>query len=241
MSQETSNTMNDQKINTFGQSLKAAREAMRLDTKDIAGQLRLNERIILMLESDQYDSELPIAFLKGYIRAYGKLVQLPDETIQQAITPLQPKEAYTDPGLQPPAEGDITSRNYRMQFATAIIGLTLIGLLGTWWHNHSTAQNHTLAPIPMNLPASVEAAPTPQIHPPLALPSLNTTTDHPLVNAIAQQMNPPGSTTAPVAKGEDKPDNAEKPSAPARKAAPAKATNADEDDNDDEDNVDDTD
>lgn len=243
MSQDTLNTTNDQK-NMFAQRLKSAREAMHLDTKDVAAQLRLNERIILMLESGSYDEELPITFLKGYLRAYGKLLQLPENEIQAAIEPLQPKKSSIDPALLPPREGEMTSKNYTMQFASAVIGLGMIGLIGTWWHSHSTQQNHALSPVPMNLPqpvATAEPLPT-ATTPNIPLPTANPNPDsaaHPLANAMAQQISGP---TPPAIPGvtDNKPVSAEpsKPeAAPAHKAAPVKAR--DDSDDDDDDNVDD--
>lgn len=231
MSQETSKNMNDQRI-AFGARLKSAREAMHLETKDAAAQLRLNERIILMLESGQYDDELPLTFLKGYIRSYGKLLQLSDDEIKQIVEPLQPVVKHIDPTLLPPAAGDITSRNYRMQFASALIGLTVVGLVGTWWHNHTTASNAPLlTAIPVPAAPAVATNPLPALVP-AALPNPNPA-DHPLSNALAQQIAPttPPATPSTTAKPADA-----KPEAPTHKAAASKQTddddNADDDDND---------
>jgi cytoskeleton protein RodZ len=232
MSQDTSKNMNDQRI-AFGARLKSAREAMHQETKDVAAQLRLNERIILMLESGQYDDELPLTFLKGYIRSYGKLLQLSDDEIKQIVEPLQPVVKHLDPALLPPAAGDITSKNYRMQLATAFIGLTVVGLVGTWWHNHTTSAS---APLLTAIPAPT--APTIATNPPLATPAAPTlptpnAADHPLANAMAQQIAPAAPATVTPAK----PETDAKPVAPAHKAA---AKQSDDDDNadDDDDNND---
>jgi cytoskeleton protein RodZ len=243
MSQETSKNMNDLRI-AFGARLKSAREAMHQETKDVAAQLRLNERIILMLESGQYDDELPLTFLKGYIRSYGKLLQLSDDEIKQVLEPLQPVVKHLDPALLPPAAGDITSRNYRMQLASAIIGLTVVGLVGTWWHNHTTSSS---APLLTAIP--VPTAPTVAINPPLAAPTAPTQptmtlptpnpADHPLANAMAQQIAPNGAPTANTNAAPVKPADDAKPIAPAHKAAPSKQSDDDaDDDNNDNDQTD---
>ena len=70
---------------------KTAREAMGLDSKDAAAQLRLNESIILMMEKDQPDN-LPMTAVRGYIRArqdYYNLIM----RIKQAIEPIKPNLA----------------------------------------------------------------------------------------------------------------------------------------------------
>lgn len=241
MSQETSKNMNDLRI-AFGARLKSAREAMHLETKDVAAQLRLNERIILMLESGQYDDELPLTFLKGYIRSYGKLLQLSDDEIKQVVEPLQPVVKHIDPALLPPAAGDITSKNYRMQLASALIGLTVVGLVGTWWHNHTTSSSAPLlTAIPMPTAPTVATNPpaattTPALVP-AALPNPNPA-DHPLANALAQQIAPTTPAATPSLSIPAKPTDAKpadaKPEAPAHKAAASKQADddADDDDND---------
>lgn len=253
MSQEQSKTMNDEKTTAFGARLKAAREAMHLETKDVASQLRLNERIILMLESGHYEKDLPLTFLKGYIRSYGKLLQLSDDEIKQAIDPIQPFVHHTDPALLPPADGDITSKNVRMQFASAFIALTVVGLVGTWWHNHTTSANAPLlTALPVAVAPTVEAAPAVASNPTTPEPSASTpgsaataptapttTPDHPIANALAQQMAPAAAPAAPAtaspAPAADKGIDI-KPSAPAHKPAAASKANDDDDSADDDDN-----
>lgn len=250
MSQDMSKMMNDEKTKAFGARLKAAREAMHLETKDVASQLRLNERIILMLESGHYDKDLPLTFLKGYIRSYSKLLQLSDDEIKQATDPLQPFVHHTDPALLPPADGDITTKNVRMQFASALIALTVVGLVGTWWHNHATSGNAPLltalpvavAPTSIETPPSVVGNPVTAatIAPGSAITTApSTSPDHPIANALAQQMAPAAPAAATPAPTPDKGIDI-KPSAPAHKPAAAAKTNddddADDDDNDNNDN-----
>lgn len=123
----------------FGSRLKSAREALGLECKDVAAQLRLNEKIIAMMEKDKYPSDLPITFIRGYIRSYGKFLQIPESEIKQGIEPIQPKPVPQEAIISTIKElPTITSGNYFVQFFTYLIVFTMLGLVGMWWYSHTT-------------------------------------------------------------------------------------------------------
>lgn len=122
---------------SFGMRLQLAREALGLESKDAALQLRLNEKIILMMEKDAYSSDLPPTFIRGYLRSYGKLLQIPEGEIKTAIEPITPKLPLPAPNKPKPIT--LTSGNYFMQLFTYLIMFTLIGLVVIWWYNHPTS------------------------------------------------------------------------------------------------------
>lgn len=70
---------------TIGQILKNAREQTPLSAEDIADQLRIDKAIILNIESDAYPSDSITLFIKGYIRGYARLVNLPTEEIDALL------------------------------------------------------------------------------------------------------------------------------------------------------------
>lgn len=151
----------------FGLRLQTAREALGLESKDAAAQLRLNEKIILMLEKDCYSSDLPVTFLRGYIRSYGKLLQIPESEIKQAIEPIQPKSSSQPMIANTVKEKPVTSGHYFMQLFTYLIILTLVSLVGVWWYTHSSTI--TTPTTETNLPLPKIEASTPSI----ALPVVN--------------------------------------------------------------------
>ena len=138
MTNETQHpTHADAKPSPFGARLKAAREALGLERKDAAAQLRLNEKIIIMMEKDRYPADLPVTFIRGYLRSYGKLLQLSDHEINRAIEPIKPK-LHTHHALPTLAATNTASAGqYFMPLFTSLIILTLIGLVGTWWYSHN--------------------------------------------------------------------------------------------------------
>lgn len=123
----------------FGARLQAAREALGLDTKDAAARLRLNEKVILMMEKERYADDLPVTFIRGYIRAYAKLLQIPEYEVKKALEPIKAKTTSIEHEVakknSKPAK-PVTSDNYSMQISTYFIGLTMVGLVGAWWYSH---------------------------------------------------------------------------------------------------------
>ncbi|SRR5579883_839040 len=170
----------------FGARLKSAREALGLDPKEAAAQLRLNEDIIVMMEKDKYPSDLPPIFITGYLRAYGKLLQISPQEIEKAVEPYRhlappPQTPLNKPTLSAP----VTSGNYFMQFFTYLIVFTMLGLVGMWWYTHTntpmgatidnqlplTPENaNPVAPSMEHSPATVNPN-TPQTAPPTARPA----------------------------------------------------------------------
>lgn len=80
----------------FGHRLKIARNERNLSTADVARQLRLDEKIILALESEEHQ-RLPVsAFVCGYIRNYAKLLHVQPEPLIDCY-----KKGISDDSLDP--------------------------------------------------------------------------------------------------------------------------------------------
>lgn len=141
----------EQKTPPFGARLQAAREALRLDRKEVATRLRLNEKYIIMMEKNRYPADLPVTFIRGYLRSYGKFLQLPDHEIKKAIEPIKPRpvpldiEAMIKQAQASPKTVAIHENrpsNYMMHLLTSTIALAMFTMVGTWWYDHNKLQQH---------------------------------------------------------------------------------------------------
>lgn len=130
-------TMTDNAITEFGAQLKAAREAQGLERKDVAAQLRLNERFIVMMENGEFSTDVPLMFIRGYLRAYSKLLHLPADASNQALEALKPQPVISPLSQMSAESAVVTSKNYSMQLVTSLVVATLMTLVGTWWYSHS--------------------------------------------------------------------------------------------------------
>ncbi len=64
-----------------GQRLRTGREALGLTQAEIAGRMHLSVSYIRALETDDYDRLPKAAFVRGYIKNYAKLVNLPGDEL----------------------------------------------------------------------------------------------------------------------------------------------------------------
>jgi cytoskeleton protein RodZ len=164
---------------SFGGRLQAARKEQGLSSMEVAAQLRLNEKLILMIEKDHYPADLPTTFIHGYLRAYAKLLHIPVHEITQAIASIQIKPARIEAIPLIKTSQPVTSGHYFMQFFTYLVILTLFGLMGTWWY-----RNSSLPTVPL---ASSQSA----THSSAYVSSINATAKQPLTAALPAVVEPP--------------------------------------------------
>lgn len=184
----------------LGAKLQSARETMRLDRKDAAAQLRLNESIIDMIETNSFPESMPPIFVRGYIRAYGRLLQIPDDIIQAGLEPIKPIPETLAPQTPPadlPAKTSaapsmlINSKNL-MKIISAGVAITLLSLVIAWWAGHSTkpalatiARNNTSADT-IIMPAGISVQST-NLTAPVTAAAAQQTTIAPLAPVNAAQ------------------------------------------------------
>lgn len=64
-----------------GATLQAAREARQLSVSEVADQLKLSSAVVTALEANDWDRLPAQVFVRGYIRAYARLMGLDDEEL----------------------------------------------------------------------------------------------------------------------------------------------------------------
>jgi cytoskeleton protein RodZ len=211
----TENMQTQNSSSSFGARLKTAREQINLEKKDVAAQLRLSEKYIEMMENDCLPSDLPITFARGYIRSYGKFLQIPEWEVQKALEPIKPKVIEPDTNAMTKPAAPVTSGTYFMQLFTYLIVLTMVGLVGTWWYRHSPnhsqamAENHDNQLVPVAALQQNATVPTPTLN--TAAPQ--TTAAAPVLAQAESSTAKPAQTVKPhslVRNEEDnEPDNDE--------------------------------
>lgn len=152
-------TKPEQKQVPFGMRLKSAREGLGLERKDAASQLRLSEKVILMMEKDRYPIDMPVTFIRGYLRSYAKLLQIPEYEIKKAIEPIKPKPMFNEAASSPAVKLTIpvTNSNHFMHLFTYLVIFTLIGLIAVWWYTRTTSLKPRTLSTSNQLPASIDS------------------------------------------------------------------------------------
>lgn len=117
-----------------GSRLRAQREAQGLDLYEVADILRLRTDVIRALEEDDFSRLPPATFVRGYIRSYADLLNLPAEDLLKEYDGL---EAEPPPSLVPPGRlnRDLSHVGHGSQLAALSIVVLGLVLLVLWWLN----------------------------------------------------------------------------------------------------------
>ena len=69
-----------------GDSLKQARKSKQMEVEDVAKQLYINPSIITHLEEENFDKIGAEVFIKGHLRNYAQLLDLPVEKVLATLS-----------------------------------------------------------------------------------------------------------------------------------------------------------
>lgn len=141
-----------------GQRLRQAREARQLTRDAVALQMRIEPKVIEALERDDY-AQLPAAvFVRGYLRAYAKLVGLVAEPLVDAF---DQRTTHTPPPLVlPTAVGpDMERRSGYTRWIVFVLAALSLLLFYQWWRLDGSKPSqvanvpNATAPAQVTLPA----------------------------------------------------------------------------------------
>jgi cytoskeleton protein RodZ len=127
-----------------GERLQAARIKKSLSLKDVAGRMHLSPSILKAIEENNFDEITAPIFVKGYLRAYARIVSLgEDEMIQQYI------DFYSeeDPPINTTSHmvPELSATDTRIKWTTYFVIVVLGVLLTAWWWNKQQNQEVPLS------------------------------------------------------------------------------------------------
>ncbi len=143
---------------SLGLWLAELREEKGMTQEYVASKLHLRTHVVELLEADQFDKMPEPVFIKGYLRAYARLLDIDPEPFitlykQQYCTERQPERAL----WQTRKESNKTVKVVR--WFTLFFGLFVLISIGIWWQKNKAAnelysQNSTTSQLSMLKPAS---------------------------------------------------------------------------------------
>ncbi len=139
-----------------GERLQAARIQQGLSLEDVANRMHLSPSILEAIEENNFDEITAPIFVKGYLRAYARIVSLDeDEMIQQYV------EFYSeeDPPISSTSNmaPELSVTDARIKWTTYLVIVVLAALLAAWWWNK---QQDVDAPISLDAQQPETSAPT---------------------------------------------------------------------------------
>lgn len=162
-------------LQAVGKLLVEARETAGLSVDDVAARLRLTPRQVQALESGEMDALPGIAFVRGFLRNYAKLLQIDAEPLLEACRTHIPDPAQSQISLHSeniPIVGRERKGWVVYLAASVIVVLALAGWLA--YMDFSGNKNEQSLPVAEPLPQPLpEPAVTPQAMPAEPLPPVS--------------------------------------------------------------------
>lgn len=149
---------------SVGQLLRQAREQRKLTIQQVALQLNLKTEQVERLEQDQPDGKTLETFARGYVRAYGRLLKLPEAELMAAlsrqtgsvVSTAKPMRTFSNRTAHQATEN-------RFMWLTYAIIVLLLALLFVWWWQ-SSYENTTESSTAVRASQPIEAR-TQQVSP----------------------------------------------------------------------------
>ncbi len=116
-----------------GKQLQQAREALNLTPQEMAARLHLHVKVVNAIESEHYN-ELPLAYVRGYIRAYARLLGLDPEPLIADYNKIARETPAIQPWTSKPAR-PARSHDKPVKAVTYLVIAILGVLLAIWWQN----------------------------------------------------------------------------------------------------------
>lgn len=118
-----------------GARLRALRLKQGYSSDYIAGKLHLRVRLIELLEDDEYHLMPEPVFVKGYIRAYAKLLDVvPDELLAQ-FNGLYAPERKIEKALWQ-SKRETHRAEYAIRWLTGCFALVVLAAVLVWWYSN---------------------------------------------------------------------------------------------------------
>lgn len=122
-----------------GSQLAKIREAKGLSQEYVAGKLHLRVRIIELLEADNYLQMPEPVFIKGYLRAYARLLDVAPEPLLDTFNAIFSIERKCEKALwQGRRENNRSQRVVR--WTSALITVVAIVAASLWWQKNKDVE-----------------------------------------------------------------------------------------------------
>jgi cytoskeleton protein RodZ len=119
---------------TPGTILRKAREENNLSIGHVADRLCLDVRVIEGLENDNYEKLPSTIFIRGYLRSYARLLEIPEESIIDGFDRIhksqEPKTITPTPKIKPQTQA--TSLDLWPKLVSILLVITVIVLMVIW-------------------------------------------------------------------------------------------------------------
>ncbi|KTD19375.1 helix-turn-helix domain-containing protein [Legionella israelensis] len=122
-----------------GAHLAEARQQKGYSQEYVAGKLHLRVRIIELLELDDYEQMPEPVFVKGYLRAYAKLLEIDPEPILEIYNSHHVTEKKLDKALWQ-SKRETNKAEHAIRWFTLFFAVGVVVAIGLWWQKNRDSQ-----------------------------------------------------------------------------------------------------
>jgi len=147
---------------SLGKMLREAREQLNLSIVDVAAQIKFAPRQIEALEADDFKQLPEMAFLRGFVRSYAKILNLDAQKLLAAIPQAQaPEPELVPPSVNVPFPVAFSWQKQNLLLLGAALLLAVIVAGFAVWHFSTPLTQATIAKVetPVSLPAETQVIP----------------------------------------------------------------------------------
>ncbi len=117
-----------------GALLSSFRKQKGYSTDYVAGKLHLRVRLIELLEADDYDNMPEPVFIKGYLRAYAKLLDIAPEPLLEAFNSIYTRDRRVEKLWQ--SRRETHKAEHAVRWITVFFAIGVIIAVAIWWHTN---------------------------------------------------------------------------------------------------------
>ena len=118
-----------------GAHLAAKRQAKGYSVEDVACKLHLRVKMIELLEADDYQALPESVFIKGYLRAYAKLLEIPADPLIENFSALYSGDSKIERTLWQ-SQRRTHSAEHLVRWVTGIFAFGVLVAVSFWWQNN---------------------------------------------------------------------------------------------------------
>ncbi|BBI99837.1 XRE family transcriptional regulator [Ferrigenium kumadai] len=179
--------------------MREARERLGLNVTDVAHQIKLAPRQIEALEADDYQRLPEMAFVRGFVRSYAKILHLDAESLL-AVLP-QPEAAAVQPilpSVEVPFPSPLSPQRQNLILLGAALLLAVVVVAFAVWHLTTPQEKTETAQVetPLALPADVQVIPASPVAEASTMASAVPAVSAPQPLPVAAQSSVPAAKTA---------------------------------------------
>ena len=139
---ENNTPQNTEASETVGEILRNKREEIGLSLDEITEKLNLDSNLIELLENNDFEKFKVETYLKGYLRAYSKLLGIDGDRIIKLYKESNPeKEPEILPDVKPKKQKNSSDRSVKL--FSYIIGLSIVLSMLIWYQKNITIKPDT--------------------------------------------------------------------------------------------------